>query len=103
MLNPEEKITDAELEVMEALWAAAGVLVCLVLALAYSISVERERQAKEDTIRIDYLMELYDLEAGSCSKEELQELLRDYETYWGYAEEAIDDVLGRYENWFYVE
>lgn len=90
-------------KVQQALWAAAGVLVCLVLALAYSISVERERQAKEDTIRIDYLMELYDLEAGSCSKEELQELLRDYETYWGYAEEAIDDVLGRYENWFYVE
>ena len=26
MPNPEEKITDAELEVMEALWAAAGPL-----------------------------------------------------------------------------
>ena len=44
-------------------------------------------------------MELYDLEAETVTEEEQKTLRRDYNMYWRYAEEGIDDILERYEDW----
>ena len=44
-------------------------------------------------------MELYDLESDNYSDEEKEKMAKQYDEYWRYAEEAIDDVLNRYEDW----
>lgn len=80
-------------------WAAAGIVIWLALLLSHRYSVEKEYREAEDLIRADYLMRLYGLESGSCSREEQMKMLRDYDWDWENAEDAIDDVLERYENW----
>ena len=57
------------------------------------------REGNEDSNRISYLMELYELDADSYSDEEREKLLEIYESNWEDAEEALDDVLNRYERW----
>ena len=57
------------------------------------------REGNEDNNRISYLMELYELDAESYSDEEKEKLLEIYESNWEDAEEALDDVLNRYERW----
>ena len=54
---------------------------------------------RETRQQMEYLTELYHLEAGTVSGEEKKELLKDYNAYWKYGEDAIDDVLERYEYW----
>ena len=72
----------------------AAVCVFAVLLL-FSLAEERN----EDDSRISYLMELYELDAESYSDEEKEKLLKTYESNWEDAEEALDDVLNRYERW----
>ena len=68
-----------------------------VFAVLLSFSLVKERN--ESDSRINYLMELYELDADSYSDEEKEKLLEIYESNWENAEEALDDVLNRYERW----
>ncbi len=68
-----------------------------IFAVLLSFSLVKERN--EDDSRISYLMELYELDADSYSDEEKEKLLEIYESNWEDAEEALDDVLNRYERW----
>lgn len=72
------------------------IIACFFVILVRVHSID-QREKKES--RLGYLMELYDLESDTCSDKEQEEMLRDYERYWEYAEEAIDDVLDQYWNW----
>lgn len=75
---------------------AVIVSVCFFMAVMEISIVQSGREAKAQT---DYLMQLYGAEAETFSEEEKKALRRDYNSYWRYAEEAIDDVLERYEDW----
>ncbi|MDE7199196.1 MAG: DnaJ domain-containing protein [Lachnospiraceae bacterium] len=75
---------------------AAIVAVCFFAVVAEISFLQSGREAE---VQMDYLMQLYGPEAESLSGEEKKTLRRDYNDYWRYAEEAIDDVLERYENW----
>ena len=66
-------------------------------AVMTKISIVRSGQ--EAQAQRDYLLELYDLEAEDISEKELEDLRRDYNTFWKYGEGGIDDVLERYERW----
>ena len=72
------------------------VAIC-VFTVLLMVSLVKERN--EDDSRISYLMELYELDADSYSDEEKEKLLENYERNWKDAEEALDDVLNRYERW----
>ncbi len=85
--------------VQQISWGAVGIVICLVLVFSERYSVEKRNKSAENLMRAEYLMELYELESGSCSREEQLEILRDYDRRWKDAEEAIDDVLERYESW----
>ena len=63
--------------------------------LLFSLAEERN----EDDNRISYIMELYGFDEDSYSDEEKEKLLETYENNWEDAEEALDDVLNRYERW----
>ena len=54
---------------------------------------------RETRQQMEYLTELYHLESGTVSGEEKKELQKEYHAYWKYGEDAIDDVLERYEYW----
>lgn len=69
---------------------------CFIALLAWVFSM---KWGKENDNHIGYLMELYGLEAEDYSDEEKEELLENYNTDWGYAKEALDEVLNRYEGW----
>ena len=73
----------------------AGAVCVFAVLLLFSLVKERN----EDDSRISYLMELYELDAESYSDTEKEELLELYESNWEDAEEALDDVLNRYERW----
>lgn len=77
----------------------AILMVCIFIVLAASHSIEQRREAKELSSRADYFMELYNLESDRCSDEELKEIIGEYDRYWRYAEEAIDDAMERHEEW----
>ena len=72
-------------------------IAAFVFAVLLMVSLVKERN--EDGSRISYLMELYELDAESYSDEEKEEILEIYESNWEDAEEALDDVLSRYEGW----
>lgn len=73
---------------------AAGICFFAVMTGMTAMQIERETEARKE-----YLMELYDLEAETVTEEERETLRRDYNTYWRYAEQGIDDILERYEDW----
>lgn len=73
---------------------AAGICFFAVMTGMTAMQIEREAEAQKE-----YLMELYDLEAETVTEEEQETLRRDYNTYWRYAEQGIDDILERYEDW----
>ena len=75
----------------------AGIVAVCFFAVVAEISFLQS--GREAEVQMDYLMRLYGPEAESLSGEEKKTLRRDYNDYWRYAEEAIDDVLERYENW----
>lgn len=54
---------------------------------------------RETRQQMEYLTELYHLESGTVSGEVKKELQKEYNAYWKYGEDAIDDVLERYEYW----
>lgn len=73
-----------------------AVFVCVFAALLLFAFLRGEN---EDDNRISYIMELYELDADSYSDKEKEKLLETYESNWEEAEEALDDVLSRYERW----
>lgn len=73
---------------------AAGVCFFSVMTGTSVTRAEREAEAQKA-----YLIELYNLESETVTEEEQKTLRRDYNTYWRYAEEGIDDILERYEDW----
>lgn len=73
---------------------AAGV--CFFAVMTGTSVTQAEREAE---VQKAYLMELYDLEAETVTEEEQKTLRRNYNMYWRYAEEGIDDILERYEDW----
>ena len=79
-------------------WRAIAVIVgiCFFVVMT-KISIVRSGQ--EAQAQRDYLLELYDLEAEDIPEKELEDLRRDYNTFWKYGEGGIDDVLERYERW----
>lgn len=75
---------------------AAALGLCFFVVMT-EISFSQARQESERQMK--YLEELYDLDSETVSEEERKELQDDYNTYWKYGEDAIDDVLKRYEEW----
>ena len=72
--------------------ALAGIYVAIILFAFLG-------GGNKDDDRISYVMELYGFDEDSYSDEEKERLLEIYDGNWKYAEEAIDDVLSRYEGW----
>lgn len=70
--------------------------VCFFVVATGASFAQADREAK---LQKEYLMQLYGTEAENATEEERKALRRDYNGYWRYAEEAIDDVLERYEDW----
>ncbi|MDE7247457.1 MAG: hypothetical protein K2N43_06190, partial [Lachnospiraceae bacterium] len=79
-------------------WRAIAVIVG-VCFFAVMTGISFTQSGKEAEVQKDYLLELYDLEAEDISEKELEDLRRDYNTFWNYGEDDIDDVLERYERW----
>lgn len=73
---------------------AAGLCFFAVMIGTSAMQIKQEAEDQKE-----YLMELYDSEAETMTEEEQETLRRDYNTYWRYAEEGIDDALGRFEDW----
>lgn len=71
-------------------------LVCLIMTASAVRFVEEKIETENGLI---YLRELYGSEFAAYSKEKQKIILKDYNSYWQYAEEAIDDVMSRYESW----
>jgi len=72
----------------------AAVCFFLIAAEVGGIGQKREAEAQ-----MSYLMELYEQDFDTGSEEEQRALRREYNTYWKYANDAIDEALERYEKW----
>lgn len=80
----------------KAVLAAVSLVAGVYVILMGAHSLQPETVSNQDQ---SYVLELYDLDADSCTEKEQEDLYSEYKLHWGYAEEAIDDVLRRYEYW----
>lgn len=74
--------------------AAVAVFFFVVMVEASSIELRREKVSLES-----YLSELYGPDLVPQTEEEQGVLQREYKAYWRYADDAMDEVLERYEGW----
>lgn len=100
---PYAEANEAYIDQLYRGWRFEQGMIFAVTAFVCFMAVVTEisfwQSGKQAEVQTDYLMRLYGPEAESLSEEEKKSLRRDYNGYWRYAEEAIDDVLERYENW----
>lgn len=100
---PYAEANEAYIDQLYRDWRFEQGMVFAVTAFVCFLTVVTEisfwQSGKQAEVQTDYLMRLYGPEAESLSEEEKKGLRRDYNSYWRYAEEAIDDALERYESW----
>lgn len=80
----------------QTLIACSAAVCCLLIVVLGAFSL---RHGQERESRMSYLMELYGLDPETCSEEEQRDMYREYNAFWEYSEDAIDDVLERVEEW----
>ncbi|MBD5545923.1 MAG: J domain-containing protein [Lachnospiraceae bacterium] len=100
---PYAESKEAYIERLHSGWMSQQVMLnvlAVLIGLIMVVSVVRFVDQKIETENgLVYLRELYGSEFDACSKDKQEIILRNYNRYWGYAEEAIDDVMSRYEGW----
>ncbi len=80
----------------QAMAFALAVAMCFFVIAAGAGSIEQRRKAEA---QMSYLQELYGQDFNTGSEEEQKARRREYNTYWKYADDAIDEMLERYEEW----